>query len=196
MARTIKFYYDFLSPYSYLASLQLPAIAQRHDCTIEYMPISVLRLMEKVGNQPTTILCEAKLSYALQDLGRWAQKYQVAITPNPHLNTIDVEPLLLGAIAADDARLTEAYNKAVFEAYWVEQAAFRDLSELKSILENAKFPGAQELLELSSGLEDRLDANIASAVADGVFGVPSFVCNAGLFFGNDRLEFLEQELAA
>ncbi|MEM6581432.1 MAG: 2-hydroxychromene-2-carboxylate isomerase [Pseudomonadota bacterium] len=196
MARSIKFYYDFLSPYSYLASLQLPAIALRHDCTIDYLPISVLRLMEKVGNQPTTILCEAKLSYALQDLGRWAQKYEVAITPNPHLNTIDVEPLLRGAIAADDAGLTEAYNKAVFEAYWVEQAAFRDLSELKSILENAQFPGAQELLELSSGLEDRLHANIASAVADGVFGVPSFVCDSGLFFGNDRLDFLEQELAA
>lgn len=196
MARTIKFYYDFLSPYSYLASLQLPAIAKRHNCTIDYLPIAVLRLMEKVGNQPTTVLCDAKLSYALQDLGRWAQKYQVPITPNPHLNTIDVTPLLLGAIAADDAGFAESYIEAVFNAYWVEQAAFKDSAELQVIIENAGIPDAQKLLELGAGLDDRLDANIASAIADGVFGVPSFVCEAGLFFGNDRLEFLEQGLAA
>ncbi|MEM8563049.1 MAG: DsbA family protein, partial [Pseudomonadota bacterium] len=160
------------------------------------LPIAVLRLREKVGNQPTTVLCDAKLSYALQDLGRWAEKYQVPITPNPHLKTIDVTPLLLGAIAADDAGLAETYIEAVFKAYWVDQAAFADLAELQSILENAGITDARKLLELSSGLEDRLDANIASAVADGVFGVPSFVCDAGLFFGNDRLEFLEQGLAA
>jgi 2-hydroxychromene-2-carboxylate isomerase len=193
---TIKFYYDFLSPYSYLASTQLPAIAERHDCEIEYMPIHVLRLMERVGNQPTTVLCDAKLTYAFQDLVRWSEQYQVPITPNPHLKSIDVTPLLLGAIAAGDAGVIREYTAAVFEAYWVKQAVFKDVGELLQILENAGIPDAQGILDASAGLENRLDANIASAEQDGVFGVPSFVCDAGLYFGNDRLDFLEKGLAA
>ena len=53
MSRAIKFYFDFLSPYSYLASTRLPTLAERHDCDMDYKPIHVLSLMEKVGNQPT-----------------------------------------------------------------------------------------------------------------------------------------------
>ena len=196
MSRNIKFYYDFLSPYSYLASTQLPEIAGRHDCEIEYTPIHVLRLMEKVGNQPTTMLCETKLAYAFQDLVRWSEEYQVPITPNPHLSSIDVTPLLLGAIAASDAGVIREYTAAVFEGYWVKQAAFKDSDELLAIVEGAGIPDARGILESSAGLEARLEANIASAEQDGVFGVPSFVCDAGLYFGNDRLDFLEKGLAA
>jgi 2-hydroxychromene-2-carboxylate isomerase len=152
--------------------------------------------MEKVGNQPTTVLCDAKLAYAFQDLGRWSEQYQVPITPNPHLKSIDVTPLLLGAIAARDVGVIREYTTAVFEAYWVNQAAFKDTGELLSVLEDAGITNAEGILEASAGLEDRLESNISSAEQDGVFGVPSFVCEAGLYFGNDRLDFLEQGLAA
>ena len=143
MSGNINFYYDFLSPYSYLASTRLAAIAERHDCEIEYTPIHVLRLMEKVGNQPTTVLCDAKLTYAFQDLARWSEQYQVPITPNPHLKSIDVTPLLLGAIAAGDTGVIREYTAAVFQACWVKQAAFKDAGELLAILEDAGIDDAQ-----------------------------------------------------
>jgi len=196
MGRTIKFYYDFLSPYSYLASTQLPAIAERHSCEIDYKPIHVLRLMERVGNQPTTILCETKLAYAFQDLDRWSKEYRVPIAPNPHLKSIDVTPLLLGAIAAGDVGVIREYTAAVFEAYWEKQAAFSEPDELPEIIRAAGIPDSGGILGASIGFADRLEANISEGVEDGVFGVPSFVCDAGLYFGNDRLDFLEKGLSA
>ncbi len=196
MSKTIKFYYDFLSPYSYLASTQLPALAERVGTSIEYKPIHVLQLMEKVGNQPTTVLCEAKLNYAFADLGRWSAMYNVPIAPNPHLKSIDVTPLLLGALAADDAGLIREYTTTVFAAYWTQQAEFRDSAELLKILKDASIPEPEEIIEQSTNLTDRLEANIAEAVEDGVFGVPSFVSDHTLFFGNDRLSFLEDELSS
>ncbi len=195
MSKRIRFYFDFLSPYSYLASTQLPGLAARVGVHIEYKPVHVLQLMEKVGNEPTTILCQAKLAYAFQDLARWSATYNVPITPNPHLEKIDVTPLLLGAIAADDAGVIEAYTNAVFSAYWTQQAEFRDRAELLAILTEAAVPAPEKILEDSKSLADRLEANISQAVNDGVFGVPSFVSNGSLFFGNDRLEFLESDLS-
>ena len=196
MSRTIKFYYDFLSPYSYLASTQLPRLAKRVDASIDYKPIDVLKLMVKVGNQPTTVLCEAKLTYAFQDLARWSDVYQVPITPNPHLTTIDVTPLLLGAIAAKQYGEIQEYNQAVFTAYWSKQAQFKDASELLSILADSSLRNPEQILDRSRALSTELDRNIEDAIEDGVFGVPSFACDTGLFFGNDRLDFLEKALTS
>jgi len=190
----VKFYYDFLSPYSYLASTQLPALAARVGATIHYKPISVLGLMEKVGNQPTTILCEAKLAYAFQDLARWAEELNVTVTPNPHLNSIDVNPLLLGALAADSRGCIKDFTDAVFAAYWTEQASFSAPAELQGILQKSGIAEPDRILQEATGFQAKLEANIDEAVADGVFGTPSFVTDGSLYFGNDRLGFLEKAL--
>ena len=191
----IRFYFDFLSPYSYLASTQLVGLAQRTGTTIDFRPINVLQLMERVGNQPTTVLCEAKLRYAFQDLARWAGDYDVPLNPNPHLRTIDVNPLLRGALAASHAGCVDTYIATVFKGYWVDALAFDSREVLLDILLNANIPNADELLEHSDSLQPELDCNIDAAIEDGVFGVPSFVSRDRLYFGNDRLHFLEREFA-
>ena len=195
MASTITFYYDFLSPYSYLASTQLQALAERVDAIVAYKPIHVLQLMDMVSNHPTTVLCEAKLAYAFEDLARWAAVYDVPITPNPHLKEIDVTPLLLGALAAEQQGAIEAYTTAVFSAYWTKQAAFNNSDELLAILAEASIAEPDKIVAASSAQQKHLEANIEEAVQRGVFGVPSFVCETGLYFGNDRLTFLEHSLA-
>ena len=193
--RQIRFYFDFLSPYSYLASTQLVSLAQRTGTTIDYRPINVLQLMERVGNQPTTVLCEAKLRYAFQDLARWAGDYNVPLNPNPHLRTIDVNPLLRGALAARHADCAETYIATVFKGYWIDASSFDNREELLDMLLNANIPNAGELLEHGDSLQPELDRNIDAAIEDGVFGVPSFVSRDRLYFGNDRLHFLERECA-
>ena len=66
---------------------------------------------------------------------------------------IDVTPLLLGAIAASDAGVIREYTAAVFEGYWVKQAAFKDSDELLAIVEGAGIPDARGILDASAGLE-------------------------------------------
>ena len=192
--KRIQFYFDFLSPYSYLAFTQINQVAARTGATVDFIPISVLALMKRVGNQPTTVMCDAKLAYAFQDLARWATDYGVPLNPNPNLSSIDVMPLLLGAQAAKHRGQMEPYMAAVFRGYWVDASAFEDQQVLLSMLVEAGIPEAATLLAESQGLPSELEQNLTEAVEAGVFGVPSFVADGQLFFGNDRLHFLEREI--
>ncbi|HBM87012.1 MAG TPA: hypothetical protein DD437_00550 [Rhodobiaceae bacterium] len=74
MTKSIQFFFDFVSPYSYLAMTQLPPLAERTGATIDYRPINVIALQKKVSNRPTTVECPAKGRYAMADLARWAKK--------------------------------------------------------------------------------------------------------------------------
>jgi 2-hydroxychromene-2-carboxylate isomerase len=194
MSRLIEFHYDFLSPYSYLAFTRLPALAERWQAEIVYRPIEVLKVMAAVGNAPTTVLCPAKGRYATADLARWAQSYGVAFNRNPHHRRIDGGALLQGAVLATRDGRAAQYAGAIFKAMWVDQAAFADDAEIARILAEAGFPDGESLVANRREAQPELDALNAAAAAAGIFGVPSFTLNGELFFGNDRLDFLEAAL--
>ena len=126
MTRAIEFHFDFVSPYSYLAITQLPALARQHGAEIVYKPFRVLELMKLVGNRPTTIECKNKNRYAFADIGRWAAKYRASVHPNPHLRKLDSARLLRGALIAADDGDAAVYVSAVFSAVWNGE---RDLNE-------------------------------------------------------------------
>ncbi len=195
MTKTIQFFFDFLSPYSYLAMTQLPGLAERTGATIEYRPINVIELMKRVKNRPTTVECPAKGRYAMADLARWAKKYAVPLAPNPNFQTIDTNPLLLGAVAAESVGQAEEYVRAVFEGVWVKGAAFADDQELATLLEDAGVSQVAEILEGRGQAGDTQAVYQQAAEAAGVFGVPSMVIGNELYFGNDRFDFLEEALA-
>lgn len=195
MTRTLDFYYDFLSPYSYLAFTRLPALAQAAGATIAFKPIDVIEVMERVGNAPTTVLCAAKGRYALADMARWAGKYGVPITRNPHFRSIAGRPLLLGAVAAARIGQAEAYSRAIFEGVWTKQAAFADDAQTLEVLREGGFKDAEAVLAARDDAEGDLQSLIDEATKGGVFGVPSFKVGEALFFGNDRLSFVEEALA-
>src|ERR1700693_3795976 len=85
----LEFYFDFPSPYSYLASTQLQRLAAAHGVTIAYHPFRILELMKIVGNRPTTIESKAKGRYAGADLTRWVRRYGVAFERNPNRGSFD-----------------------------------------------------------------------------------------------------------
>ena len=93
MTRTIDFYFDFPSPYAYLAHTQLPRIAAEHGATIAYHPFRILELMKIVGNRPTTIECKNKGKYAGADLQRWVKRYKVDFSRNPNSKSFDFAEL-------------------------------------------------------------------------------------------------------
>ena len=120
MTRTIDFYFDFPSPYSYLAHTQLPKIAAEHGATVAYHPFRILELMTIVGNRPTTIECKNKGKYAGADLQRWTKRYNVDFARNPHSKSFDFAELDRGALVAiEDGRGAE-YVTAVFAAIWAK----------------------------------------------------------------------------
>ena len=195
MTRTIDFYFDFPSPYAYLAHTQLPRIAAEHGATIVYHPFRILELMKIVGNRPTTIECKNKGKYAGADLQRWVQRYKVDFSRNPHSKAFDFAGLDRGALVAiEDGRGAE-YVTAVFAAIWGRPQDLSQRSVLIDVLSRAGFD-TQRLLERSSAeaVITQLDTETKAAAERGVFGAPTIFVGDQMFFGNDRLDFVVEAL--
>lgn len=194
MSKDASFYYDFVSPYSYLAFTQLGALRARTGASITFKPINILTVMDQVGNVPTTATCKSKALYARTDLMRWAMQYKTRLKPHPKFGTFSTEPLLLAALSAEEQGILEAFSKAAFEAVWVNQS---DLGSDDAIISWLGAAGIGEPEAIWSNRDQyrlKLFANQEAAIRDGVFGVPSFVSQGELYFGNDRLHFLEAGL--
>lgn len=191
MTQPVEFFYDFRSPYSYLAFTQL----RQMDVAITLKPMQILKVMERVGNVPTTITCAAKGRYARVDLGRWAQRYGVVLNPSD-MKANDGDALSRTVIAAATSEEAEETTLALYRAIWSngETLANSDaiLASLASAgIDTSGFAGRIDSSETSA----RLEANTDEAVERGVFGSPTIFVGDAMFFGNDRIEFVREELA-
>jgi 2-hydroxychromene-2-carboxylate isomerase len=196
MTAAIDFYFDFVSPYSYLASTILPGIAKSHAVSINYRPLTLLELMQKVGNRPTSIECQNKGAYVMADLQRWATRYHVDFTPNPFWQSIDFPQLGRGALVAIDEGQGGDYVTAVFRAMWGEAVDLSQRPKLLDVLARANIDGARLLQRAASPeYSAKLEKSTAAAAERGVFGSPTMFVGKEMFFGNDRFDFMTQALA-
>lgn len=189
MSKRVEFFYDYLSPFSYLADTRLPEIARRTGAEIAYRPILMGAIMKSVGNAgPLSI--PSKAAYNIAEFQRWAKRYGVPAQFSPYFpfNTIRI---VRGAIAAQLVGRFAKFHSAAFRAIW-EQA--QDLSKeeaLQRLLNEAQIDPA--LIE-GDEIKNRLRANVDEAVERGAFGAPTFFVNGEMFWGNDRLDFVEEAL--
>ncbi len=189
MAKQIEFYFDYGSPFSYLADTQLPALAQRNGAEIVYRPILLGGIFKATGNaSPITI--PAKGKYMMLELDRWARQYGVEIKMNPHFpfNTIR---LMRGAVAALRQERFAEYHPRMFRAVWSEGRNVGKEEALREMLESS---GIDPASIDGDEIKNELRANTDLAVARGAFGAPTFYVNGEIFWGNDRLDFVEDAL--
>jgi 2-hydroxychromene-2-carboxylate isomerase len=197
MAADIDFYFDFVSPYSYLANTVLPRLAAANAASINYRPIALLDLMQIVGNRPTTIECRNKFAYAQADLRRWAASYGVRLAPSARVMSIDFAELGRGALVAIAAGRGTDYVNAVFGAIWGEGRDLTQRPQLISVLDQTGFDSA-ELLARANSAEcvAKFKTNTTAAAERGVFGSPTMFVGDAMFFGNDRFDFVTAALRA
>jgi 2-hydroxychromene-2-carboxylate isomerase len=194
MAR-LDLYFDFLSPYTYLASTQLDGIARRTGAQLTYTPFHILDLMQLVGNRPTTFESANKRRYAGQDMLRWAARYGVTVNSHPRARKFDFSLLRQAALVANDLGRPGAFVHGVFKGLWGLGLDLEDEDVLVGLLDGIGFDGAA-LLEAARDPQyaEQLKANTAEAASRGVFGSPTFFVGDEMFFGNDRLNFVEDTL--
>jgi len=197
MAAQIEFYFDFVSPYSYLAATQLPQLIEATGAEIVYRPFRLLDLMKIVGNRPTTMECQNKGNYAGADIARWAARYKVTFERNPHRRNFDYALFGRGALVAIEQGRGAIYVDLVFRALFAGEHDLADTTVFASLLDQAGFDGAG-LLRAAAGAEyvARLEQQTADAAQRGVFGSPSFFVRNQMFFGNDRLDFVTEAARA
>ncbi len=189
MTPPVELFYDFRSPYSYLAVTQLLGM----DVNVAFRPMKILAVMERVGNVPTTITCAAKGRYARLDLARWAARYGIALNPSD-MRANDGDALSRAVIAAapeDRAAVT----LALYRAIWSEGKTIGDAAAAVAALEAAGIDTGA----IAAGIDApetvaQLETNTEEAVARGVFGSPTIFVGDTMFFGNDRLDFVREAL--
>jgi len=193
MARTLEFYFDYGSPYSYLADTQVEAIAQRAGATLVRKPMLLGGVFKATGNHSPAELPQ-KSAWSGFDMPMWARHYGVPFQRNPFF-PVNTLALMRGAAAAQIDGSFERYHRAVFKAMWVEGRNLNDMKEVAVVLTAAgldaeKFGGRIQ----DQDVKDRLKATTEEAVARGVFGAPTCFVDKMMFFGNDRLPFVELAL--
>jgi len=192
MGREVEFLFDYGSPFSYLASLQLEGLAKRTGATVTYTPILLGAVLKATGNaSPMTI--PAKGRYMATELRRGSERLGVVFKPNPHAFMSNTLRLMRGAVAAQRKGWFALYHPAVYRAVWAETQDLGDDTILRKVLENAGIP-ANELLAEAEAVKDQLRQNTDRAVERGVFGAPTFFVANEMFWGNDRLDLVEEAL--
>ncbi len=190
---TLEFFFDVGSPTAYLAHTQLPGIAARTGATIDYHPMLLGGVFKATGNRAPGEV-PPKGAYMLRDLERYAARYGVPYAHNPNfpINTI---LMMRGAVAAQRLGQLPAYLDAIFRGMWVERAPMQDPQEVGRRVVAAGIDIARLLaLAEDQSVKDALRTNTEQAVARGAFGAPTFFVGNEMFFGQDRLDFVEEEL--
>jgi len=196
MSKTLEFYFDFGSPTAYLAHKRLQQLSAQYDLLIDYKPMLLGGVFKATGNT-TPVAIPAKGQYMLvHDLPRFARRYNVPLNINPHfpINTLH---LMRAAIAAQRLDCMPAYVDAMFDAVWVDGKNMGELDVIAQTLADNELD-SEALMALSQDPEVKaqLISNTEAAVERGIFGAPTLFMDGEMYFGQDRLDFVEEALQA
>jgi 2-hydroxychromene-2-carboxylate isomerase len=189
MKTKVEFFYDYVSPYSYLANSQLAKL----DAEIIYRPMFLGAVMEQTGNRPP-LSVKPKGKYLFVDIARWAKRFSITFVMNPKFPQNTVKALRL-ALVAQQQRTFELLHQPLFDAMWAGQQDLSDDSVLAGIITEAGlFPDDMLQKITTDEVKDELKANTAEAISRGAFGAPTFFVGEEMFFGNDRFDFIVEAI--
>ena len=196
MTKTIDFYWDLGSTNTYFALKLLRPLAARYNAQIRWHPFNLGHVFQS-NRYVLMDESKAKLRNRRDDLMRWAKRYQLPFRM-PDQFPIKTSRALKGAIAMRQWGQEEAFIEAIFAAYWEnnvgtigEYAVLRDIAADLGV-----DPVEFELASESPGVRAALIDSTNDALARGVFGAPSMIIEDSLYWGKDRMEFIETQLAA
>jgi len=196
----VEFFYDYSSPWTYLAFTKIAGICQKYDATLEWRPILVGGIFNTINPSVYEFrerVVPAKAKYSAKDLQAWARFYGLTINSPPSVFPVNSVKALRGALVAlEQPGKFLPYSYRVFESYWGEDQDISKDEVLRGIVEQVGL-APQEYFDKINRQEykDRVRANTEEVMARGGFGTPTmFVNGASMFFGNDRLVLVEEEL--
>jgi 2-hydroxychromene-2-carboxylate isomerase len=196
MSKTVEFYFDLGSPASYLAWTQLPTLCARNGATLVYRPMLLGGVFQATGNASPAMV-PAKGRYMFTDLGRYARRYGVpfGMPPGFPVNTLTLMRGVIGMQLRSPGQF-DALVGALFRGLWEQKRNLSDAATLDETLSQAGFdPTAFHALAADGEVKAELKRVTEEAVARGVFGAPTVFVEGEMFFGQDRLDFVEEALA-
>ncbi|MEW6637105.1 MAG: 2-hydroxychromene-2-carboxylate isomerase [Actinomycetota bacterium] len=197
----VEFYYDLVSPYSYLAHRRVREICDGRGAELVLRPV-LLGALHKAAGLRAPVESELKARYQARDIERWAERYGLPLRfPKPFpFRTLKT---MRAAVYLESEGMLEPFTWEAFAHYWERGGAPKGLDEADEeapITEVARRIGVdpEEVLAGATSPEAKegLKAATNDAVARGIFAAPTFFVGDEMFWGNDRLDFVEAALGA
>jgi 2-hydroxychromene-2-carboxylate isomerase len=198
MSRAIDYYFSLVSPWAYIGHAPFMEIVRRHDLDVNFKPVFLGRVFAETGGQPLPQRHPARQRYRLVELQRWRDKRGLSFAVNPKHWPFDVTLADRLVIAINTAKQNpDAFLRRAFAAVWEEERNLADPVVLAELAEQAGLDSTS-LLEMAQGstAEAIYALNLENAIGGDVFGSPAYVLDGEVFWGQDRLELLDDALVS
>ena len=192
MIKPLEFYFDFISPYSFLAHKQIRKIENKEGIKIIYKPVLLGGLHNLHGIKAPAFI-PAKAKHMVRDCKLIAEKNNIRFKFNAYFPIRSLN-LMRGVLVAEEDNVKKYYIDNIFNTIWQDGLNMNDSIVIQKILQNLNInPKTFSLRTTSSLIKDLLRKKTNEAFKKGVFGAPTFVVNNKIFWGQDRIEFALRE---
>ncbi len=197
MSRSIDYYFSCISPWSYLGHARFIAVAKEHTLTVAYRPVPLPRLIAETGGVPASKRHPVRQDYRLVELRRWRDRLGIDLKLRPKYWPFNPSLADRIVIALATSGSVEDFLPQAFASVFSGEQNLADEEVIASLLASG---GLASKDIIAAARSDRVFAayeeNLAAAVAGGVFGAPSYVLNGEIFWGQDRLSWLDEALTS
>jgi carboxymethylenebutenolidase len=198
MGRTVDYYFAPQSPWAYLGHQRLADLVQRTGAAVRVMPIDLGgKVFPISGGLPLGQRAPQRQAYRLVELQRFSQHLKVPLTLKPRYFPVGGDDAARLIIAADLALGAQAAMKiagAILAACWAQERNMADDKVLAELLGEQDLPGSLMEASRTQAVQERYETYTQAAIDAGVFGAPSYVVDGEIFWGQDRLDFVERAL--
>ena len=197
MRHTVDYYFAPQSPWTYLGHARFAAIAQAAGATVRVLPVDLGQVFPVSGGLPLPKRAPQRQAYRLVELRRFATALNVPLNLQPRYFPVSGDDAARLIIAVDRYDGTEAAMRlagAILAACWAQERHIADEKVLAELLAEQGLDTARLEQSHRQDVQERYERDTQAAIDAGVFGAPSYVINGEIFWGQDRLDFVERVL--
>lgn len=198
MPLTIDYYFSPQSPWTYLGHLRFWDIARATGAAIRVLPVDLGgKVFPVSGGLPLAKRAPQRQAYRLLELQRFSAWLHAPLNLEPKYFPVsgdDAARLIIAVDLHDGSHAAMALTDSILRAVWVQDRNIADEAVLAGLLRERELPAARLDQSHAQAVQERYEADTQEAVDAGVFGAPSYVVEGEIFWGQDRLDFLERRL--
>ena len=197
MARSVDYYFTPQSPWTYLGHERFTRMSTAAGAMVNLLPADYGKVFPVSGGLPLGQRAPQRQAYRLVDLARFSGLLKMPLNLKPKFFPVagdDAARLIIAVNRQDGADAAMKLSGAVFAAVWAQERNIADAATLEQLLAECRLPAQRLAQSKGADIQQQYEANTGRAIETGVFGAPSYVIEGEIFWGQDRLEFVEQAL--
>ena len=199
MSRTIDYFFAPQSPWVYLGHARFTALAERTGATVRMRPVDLGAVFPVSGGLPLGKRAPQRQAYRLVEMARHARFLNMPMNCKPRFFPVagdDASQLIIAVDRQDGTAAAMRLAGAIFAAVWADERNIADEAVLADLLAQQGLPAARLEQSHSQAVTEAYEAYTQQAIDTGVFGAPSYVIDGEIFWGQDRLDFVERALTS